>query len=109
MSTIGRRRVPFPSPEVPVTVDDLIDEGLDYLRAHPNAKKERVREYLIDFAHGRVGRERESLSNRMFWYGPMFVLLTEALEAVFGSPTTRKVDEALRVVFPPKWKKERRE
>jgi hypothetical protein len=88
-----------------VSTDQLIDEAFDYLRAHPSAKEKQVRQYLEDFASGRIGA-RDATGIRAFWYGPLYMLFQGMFRSRAVAAHAEKIDEALRVVFPKKREKQ---
>jgi hypothetical protein len=91
-----------------VSTDQLIDEALDYRRAHPSAREEQVRRYLEDLVSGAIGA-RDATGIRAFWYGPLYMLFQSLFQSRAVAAHADRIDKAMRVVFPTKKeKKEKR-
>ena len=92
-------------PEVLVSTDDMIDEAFDYLRSHPRAKENQVRQYLEDLVSGRIGRTSDDQVGKLILFGPLFLVIESLFASFLGRSHSKQIDDVLRVVFPKKKKK----
>lgn len=76
-----------------MTTDDLIDEGLDYLRAFPNAKATQVRRHLEDYVVGNAPDGRTSMDAMRYGIPELVNLFRRAWHR-------GRIDRAMKELFP---------
>jgi hypothetical protein len=99
-----------------MTVDQLVDEGIQFMLAHPSAKRKSVKTHLMTLAYGpSISQERDAMTGAAIVGGSsgcLMMMLLLPIIHMFSNSGMRgheeRVEAALDIIYDDKPKKKKR-